>query len=242
MPTRIIDIVMDCAEMRSTAQFWSGLLGWPITFEDQQELRVKGEHLGIVFGQVPEPKTGKNRVHLDLASADLLQQRETVDRALMLGARHIDVGQGDAEFVVLADPEGNEFCVLDPRSAYTDTGAAAALVQDCHDPMALGPFWSAATGRPIETQNEEYVSMRLADGRGPWLELIRRPDAKLAKHRVHIDIAPFAADDQVAEVERLIALGARRIDIGQGDVPWVVLADPEGNEFCVLTARGTRVG
>ena len=52
-----------------------------------------------------------------------------------------------------------------------------------------------------------------------------------------IDVAPYAADDQAAEVERLIALGARKIDIGQGDVPWEVMADPEGNEFCVLTPR-----
>jgi hypothetical protein len=107
--------------------------------------------------------------------------------------------------------------------------------------MVLAPFWSAAAGRPIEARNEEFASMRLADDRGPWLELIRRPEAKQVKHRVHIDVAPLADDDQAAEVERLIALGARRIDIGQGDAAFVVLADPEGNEFCVLSARGTHL-
>ena len=57
------------------------------------------------------------------------------------------------------------------------------------------------------------------------------------KNRVHLDVAPFAVDDQAAEVEPLISLGARHLDIGQADAPWVVLADPEDNEFCVLTPR-----
>ena len=60
---------------------------------------------------------------------------------------------------------------------------------------------------------------------------------KLGKNRLHLDIAPPADGDQEAEVERLISLGAKRIDIGQGDVPWEVMADPDGNEFCVLTPR-----
>lgn len=239
MPTRFTHIVVDCAEMRPIAQFWSALLGWPVTFEDHEEMYIEDEHMGIVFGEVPEPKTVKNRVHLDLASADTAQQKETVERALKLGARHADIGQGDdAPFVVLADPEGNEFCVLEPRPGYANTGAVAAIVQDCYDPEALASFWSAATGRPIDEQNENFVSMRLADDSGPWLELIRRPDTKQGKNRVHIDVAPFAKDDQAAEVERLIALGARHADVGQSDdVTWVVLEDPQGNEVCVLSPR-----
>jgi predicted enzyme related to lactoylglutathione lyase len=239
MPTRFTHIVVDCAEMRPTAQFWSTLLGWPITFEDDEELYIEGEYMGIVFGEVPEPKTVKNRVHLDLASSSPEQQQEIVDRALELGARRVDIGQGDTPFVVLADPEGNEFCVLDPRPSYSydETGPVAAIVQDCADPAAIAPLWSAALGRPIDRQSESFVAMRLADGRGPWLALVRNPDPKTLKNRVHIDVAPYAADDQDAEVERLIALGAYRIDIGQGDVPWECLADPEGNEVCVLSPR-----
>lgn len=238
MSTRLTHIVVDCTHMRPVTQFWSQLLGWPVTFEDDEELYIEDEFMGIVFGEVPEPKTAKNRVHLDLASATSAQQQETVDRALELGARHIDFGQGeDASHVVLADPEGNEFCVLPARPHITDTGAVAAIVQDCRDPGAIGPFWSAATGRPIDRQTEKLVSIRLADGKGPWLALDRTPSIKQLKNRVHIDVAPFAGDDQAAEVERLIALGARRNDIGQGDVPWEVMVDPEGNDFCVLSPR-----
>ena len=65
----------------------------------------------------------------------------------------------------------------------------------------------------------------------------RTAEPKLAKNRLHLDIAPLADGDQQAEVDRLISLGARRIDIGQGDVDWAVMADPDDNEFCVLTPR-----
>jgi len=238
MPTRLTHIVVDCARMRPIAQFWSELLGWPFTYEADDELYIEGEHLGIVFGEVPEPKTVKNRVHLDLASPSSERQAEIVAKAIELGARHIDIGRPeDAPHVVLADPEGNEFCVLPPRPHITDTGAVAAIVQDCQDPGAIAALWSAITGRPIDRQTDTVVSMRLADGKGPWLALVRNPDPKTVKNRVHIDVAPFAADDQAEEVERLLALGARHTDIGQGDVPWVLLSDPQGNEFCVLTSR-----
>jgi Glyoxalase-like domain len=73
--------------------------------------------------------------------------------------------------------------------------------------------------------------------RGPGLVFLTVPETKALKNRLHIDLAPASDDDQEAEVRRLESLGARRVDIGQGDVSWVVLADPEGNEFCVLTPR-----
>lgn len=239
MPTRLTQIVVDTdADLVPIARFWSTLLDWPITFEADDEIEVGSEHLGIVFGQVPEPKTVKNRVHLDLASASPAAQRDIVARALDLGATRIDIGQpADAPHVVLADPVGNEFCVLGEIPWLTGTGAVAAVTQDCPDPAALGPFWSAATGRPIGRQTDSVVAMRLADDEGPWLALKRSADPKTIKNRIHLDIAPFAGDDHAAEVQRLIALGARHLDIGQGDVPWVVLADPQDDEFCVLTPR-----
>src|SRR5690349_19168333 len=115
MLTRLTHIVVDSAEMRPIAEFWSTLLGWTITFEDDEEVYIEGEFMGIVFVEVPESKTVKNRVHLDLASSSHEQQQEIVTRAIGLGARGVDFGQGDTPFVVLADPEGNEFCVLEPR-------------------------------------------------------------------------------------------------------------------------------
>ena len=87
------------------------------------------------------------------------------------------------------------------------------------DPVTLGQWWADALGWVVEPD------------RTPGLDFVRLDEARKAKSRLHLDFRP---DDQDAEVARLVAHGARRVDIGQGDRPWVVLADPEGNEFCVL--------
>jgi len=84
---------------------------------------------------------------------------------------------------------------------------------------------------------DDYAVLRSAQGVGPYLEFLRTPDVKTVKNRVHLDLRPYPGDDQAAEVSRLRALGATNIDVGQGDVSWTCLADPEGNEFDVLTPR-----
>jgi Glyoxalase-like domain len=103
---------------------------------------------------------------------------------------------------------------------------------DCAEPAALAQFWAAALGyevQPSDDPSEVMVSPK--SGTGPSLGFFRVPEGKTVKNRLHLDLRP---EDQVAEVERLIGLGARKVDIGQGSQTWVVLADPEGNEFCVL--------
>ena len=102
---------------------------------------------------------------------------------------------------------------------------------DAADVHALGQWWAGALGWPAETTDDGDVILR-APGGPDWL-FLAVPDDKVVKNRIHFDFTP---DDQQAEVDRLIALGARHVDIGQGDQSWVVLADPEGNEFCVLSA------
>ena len=114
------------------------------------------------------------------------------------------------------------------------------LSVDAANPRALASFWEAALGwrRTFEDDNEvalEPPEGSPLDGVGPDLLFIRVDDARVVKNRLHLDLRP---EDQAAEVARLEALGATRADIGQGDdVTWVVLRDPEGNEFCVLRAR-----
>ena len=101
------------------------------------------------------------------------------------------------------------------------------------DPAGLGRWWSEALGWVIVNDDPREFEIRPAPDRMPGLAFLQVDDPKPPKNRLHLDFRP---DDQAAEVERLLAHGARRIDIGQGDVPWVVLADPEGNEFCILGA------
>ena len=110
------------------------------------------------------------------------------------------------------------------------------LTVDCHDPKAVADFWIAALGWLVIAESEEGVMIAPFEDRHPGVFPVYfqvNPDEKIVKNRLHFDLAPH---DQAAEVTRLEGLGARRADIGQGDVPWVVMADVEGNEFCVLTS------
>ncbi|MET9319415.1 VOC family protein [Streptomyces sp. NPDC003038] len=108
------------------------------------------------------------------------------------------------------------------------------VVVDLVDPVALGQWWAAALGWVVVDSSAEEFEIRPEPDRLPGLLFGRVEGSKTVKNRLHLDLRP---DDQDAEVTRLVAHGARRVDIGQGDQPWVVLADPEGNEFCVLGQR-----
>jgi catechol 2,3-dioxygenase-like lactoylglutathione lyase family enzyme len=124
-----------------------------------------------------------------------------------------------------------------------------SVVIDCHDITAQARFWAEALGWKLvyEADDEKVLVPPHAltkgetvpvEERGPGLVFVPVPEDKTVKNRLHLDLAPRATDDQAAEVARLEALGARRIDVGQGpDVSWIVLGDPEGNEFCVLSSR-----
>jgi predicted enzyme related to lactoylglutathione lyase len=245
MPTRLVHLVIDAAQPARLARFWAAALDWEIAVDEPDEAAVEPRGyrypdpvaLPLVFVPVTEAKTVKNRVHLDLATESAEQQAAEVDRLLGLGAVHADIGQGQVPWVVLADPEGNEFCVLEPRPVYRDTGPVAAVVADCRDPAAVAGFWRLATGWVPGTSADGGVSLRSPAGVGPYLELLPSADTKTVKNRVHLDVAPFQGDDQAAAVAELLEAGGRPADIGQGDVSWVVLADPEGSEFCVLSPR-----
>ena len=183
---------------------------------------------------IDEPRRGPNRMHVDLTSAYPEQQGETVERALRLGARHLDVGQLPEEgHVVLADPEGNEFCVLPAGNGFTEgCGTIGAVSSD--GTHAVGVFWSAALGWPLVWDQDEETAIQSPLG-GSKIAWGGPPVApKLGKGRIHLDLVPAGGATIEQEVARLTSLGATPADIGQGNVAWVVMADPDGNEFCVL--------
>ena len=247
MPTCLVQLVIDAAEPGRLARFWAAALGWEDGAEESGEVDVwppgfsypGPAALPLVFVPVSEAKTGKNRVHLDLATESAAHQAAEVERLLALGAAPADISQGDVPWTVLADPEGNEFCVLDPRPVYRDTGPVAAVVADCVDPVGVAGFWALATGWVPASSVADGVSLRSPQGVGPYLELLPSADAKTVKNRIHLDVAPYRGEDHAAAVRALIEAGAMPADIGQGDVSWTVLADPEGSEFCVLSPRGS---
>ena len=113
------------------------------------------------------------------------------------------------------------------------------IVIDCQDPRRAGAFWAEVLGWPLVEDPRGYCwlsSTGAPDAPAPLLVFVPVPEAKTVKNRVHIDVNPSGCE-QAEELQRLEALGARRVDVGQGDVAWVVLADPEGNEFCLLRRR-----
>ncbi|WRZ93984.1 VOC family protein [Streptomyces sp. NBC_01007] len=259
MALRPVQVNMKALDVPAVGRFWAEALGWGsysggsgvITYVGPGVSNVGPvmSDVGPVGGfvwpdpvvvcvdvvSVTEPKTAtKNRVHLDLATTSAAHQAELVARLKDLGARPAHVGQGDVPWTVLADPEGNEFCVLEPREIYRDTGPIAAVVVDCADPRAMARFWGEAMDWTLHEVTDDHATLRSAKGAGPYLEFLRTPGAKTVPDRVHLDLLPYPGDDKEAEVARLRALGATDLDLGQGDVPWTCLTDPEGHEFCVL--------
>lgn len=112
---------------------------------------------------------------------------------------------------------------------------------DATDPAALARWWSQVLGWPVTEEDPDEVSIAPADGSATEWLFLRVPDERQVKNRLHPDIRPADGSDQQTELARLLELGATRVDVGQGDVPWIVLADPEGNEFCLLRSTPSQL-
>jgi len=219
------------------ARFWAGMLDRKIA-DDGLTLRPSDDTgFSFRFQPTQEQKTGPNQIHLHLTSTSLQDQQSTVARALGLGGQHIDVGQLPEEgHVVLADPEGNEFCVIEPGNSFlADAGFLGELA--CDGSQEVGYFWSGALGWPLVWDQDREIAIQAPAG-GTKIAWGGPPvNPKAGKNRLHFDLTPPIGGNLQAEVDRLVSLGATRIDIGQGEVGWVVMADPGGNEFSVLTPR-----
>ncbi|MFF3289260.1 VOC family protein [Streptomyces sp. NPDC003023] len=239
MTSDVYALCFDANDPLALARFWGGLLGWEQVDDPHDGIAVlPNDDTGfrIRFSSTQERKTLANRMHFDMTSTSLEDQQKTVATALELGGRHIDIGQRPEEgHVVLADPEGNEFCVIEPGNNFlADCGFIGALA--CDGSQEVGYFWSKALGWPLVWDQDQETAIRSPHG-GPKVTWGGPPVMpKPAKNRLHFDVVP-ATGDQQAEIDRLLSLGATRIDIGQEDAGRVWLADPDGNEFCVLNPR-----
>ncbi|WP_027346766.1 VOC family protein [Hamadaea tsunoensis] len=241
MATRLVQINMKASDDAALGGFWADVLGWAVSSEGPgvTNLEPHGfaypDPAAICIDLVvsTEPKTVKNRVHVDLATTSAAHHAELMGRLTELGATPADIGQGDVPWTVMADPEGNEFCVLDPDPSSQDIGPIAAIVADCADPRAAVRFWGEAMDWTVHEVTDQHAILRSAQGVGPYLRLQRTPDPKTVWNRVHLDLRPYAGDDLRAEADRLRSLGATAIDLD--GIHWLVFADPEGSEFCLLT-------
>lgn len=232
------NIVFDAVDPRRLGRFWQELLGCeqltdtPEGFETRLSI-PGGPTLDLCFQPVPAPPAEPVRLHLDLLGGT--GRDAVVASARDLGATDLDIGQREVPWVVLGDPEGNAFCVMEDRDAYRDTGPIAALPLDSADPEQDGEFWSWLTGWTADPA--EPRTLRHPSRRGPLLALCEEPAAKPErKNRMHLDLRLEAADDPDAVAAGIHARGGREIHPGWGDLPWRIYQDPSGNEFCVLPA------
>ncbi|WP_428949948.1 VOC family protein [Streptomyces sp. cg35] len=242
MTLQLVQVNFKARDDSALGQFWAKALGWDVSSEGPGVTNL--EPVGfdwpdpsavcIDLVRVPDPEAVKYRVHIELATTSEAHQAELVGRLTDLGASPASDSSGDTPWTVMADPEGNTFSVLEPRELYRDTGPIAAIVVDCDEPQAMVEFWGEAIDWAVHELTDERALLRSVKGVGPYLEFRRTTEAQAVRNRIHLDVMSEPVEDQAREVARLEGLGAKRADVGQGDVSWVVLTDPAGNQFCVL--------
>ncbi|MFI6607448.1 VOC family protein [Streptomyces sp. NPDC050507] len=238
MTSQLFAICFNSPRPSGLARFWSGVLGWELAAGPDDGVAVlhpDPARFRIRFLPGQEPKTGQNRAHFDLTSASPEDQRQTVDRALGLGGKHIDVGQLPEDgHVVLADPDGNEFCVIEAGNKFlAGTGVIGALA--CDGTQEVGYFWSKALRWPLVWDQDQETAIQSPHG-GTKLTWGGPPVApKTGTNRLYFELALPADADRDAEIGRLVSLGATLAETGEGEDEdgRVLMLDPDGNEFTV---------
>lgn len=237
MTSRLVSLTFDADDPLRLATFWAEVLGWAlgdVTPDEVDVVPTDGTGFGLVFVPVPEQKAGKNRIHVDVTTTSADDQERTVARLLELGARNVDIGQGDDErHVVLADPEGNELCIIEPGNRFLE-GCGLVGAVSCDGSHAAGLFWRDALGWPLVWDEGEETAIQSPRG-GPKISWGGPP--LLPKHgtrRWRFDLASEAGNDVESEAARLVGLGAARLGT---DEHGVLIADPDGHEHRLLPSR-----
>ena len=223
MASRLQSLTIRASDPETLAAFWGGLLGW--AREDRELVPGGRAPFRLRFDAVDEqPRNGLNQIHFHLTS-NAVSQEETIARALELGATHLDVGQLPGEgHVVLADPDGNEFCVIEAGNSWlAGTGFLGELAAD--GTREVGVFWAAALDWPLvhDEDGETAISppeggFKIAWGGEPLNE-------RSGPNRMYVVLV---ADDVEAEVQRLEGLGG---SVVERTAEHIGMADPDGNEF-----------
>jgi hypothetical protein len=233
------NVVIDTVDPRLVGRFWEAALGCEPLTDDENgyETRLSiegGPVLDLCFQPVGTLPTDGPRLHVDLLGGSA--QREVIERLIAIGARHLDIGQHDVPWVVLGDPEGNAFCVMEERPEYVGTGPIAAIPFEGADPDRDAAFWAWLTGW-VDAPGVAPRTLRHPSMRGPLLEFCpeRSPKSE-AKNRWHLDVRLEAGEDPDEVAAAIAERGGRAFDLGVGPLPWRTYRDPSGNEFCVLAA------
>ncbi|MEO6606493.1 MAG: VOC family protein [Aeromicrobium sp.] len=229
MTSSLYALSFAAADPARLATFWGGVFNR--TVDGNTVLPSNNQEIPIRFDQLDDPKVEPNQMHFDTTSTSWDDQKATVEKVLSLGGDHLDVGQLPEELhVVLQDPEGNEFCVIPPNNNFLkDTARIGAYSSD--GSQEVGYFWSAALDWPLVWDQDEETAIQSPQG-GSKISWGGPPfNVRKTKVRQHFDLAPDG--EQLAEVDRLVSLGANQVDAEPCQPGWVAMADPDGNDFCV---------
>lgn len=238
MTAQLVALAFDARAPNELAQFWAHALQWNIRQAGSGGVELvptDTTSFRVLFRPVAHQKAGQNRIHFDLTTTSLDDQNDTVAELLAIGARHIDIGQNPNDtHVVLADPEGNELCIIEPHNRFLASCPRLGAV-NCDGTRALGQFFSEALGWPLVWDQDEETAIQAPDGTGPKITWSGPPlMPKLGKERFHFHLAPTPGTSAQATLDHLLALGASRLDIGHACPGAIVMADVDGNEFCLV--------
>jgi len=231
VPLRLLAVTFDVDDPAAVAAFWAQTLGREVVDDGSGTLLPGGPtQVGLRFLGSPDEGSADLHLHLHLTSTSPEDQQATVDRSLQLGAAHLDVGQTPEEgHVVLADPGGHPFCVIEPGNRFlAGTGHLGEV--GCDGSRAVGVFWSEALGWPLVWDENEETAIQSPAG-GTKLAWGGPPVSTWpGRNRQRFELV---ADDAEAELQRLVSLGATRVTDRPGEHE---LADPDGNEFVVRSS------
>lgn len=225
-------MTFDAHDPPMLARFWAELLDRSSVGDGHGVLLPGNDtQVGLRFVRSDAERREPAYLHLHLTSSSAADQSDTVAAALRLGARHLDVGQrAEEEHIVLADPEGNAFCVIEPGNAYlTGTGFLGEVA--CDGSRKVGLFWRDALGWPLVWDQDEETAIQDPRGGTKMAWGGESPDTRAGRNRQQFHLR-VANGELEREVERLVAVGADRIRLVSDKS--VVLADPDGNAFTVL--------
>ncbi len=232
MAVRLAELEIDALSPPGLARFWSRLLDRDVGVAGASLPGRSEPDFTLRFVLTDHPKSQRHRIHFDLTSSSAEDQQRTVDLALQLGARHLDVGQrGDEGHVVLADPEGNEFCVIEPGNRFlADTARIGALAGD--GLREVGYFWSRVLDWPLVWDQDGETAIQ--SPRGGTKITWGGPPVAAKQGRNRLRWVVETGDPLDTELDRLVGLGAALV---RRDAEHAELVDPDGNEFILSQAR-----
>jgi catechol 2,3-dioxygenase-like lactoylglutathione lyase family enzyme len=232
MQSQLAAVTYDTQNPARHAQFWAALLERePIEDADGVLLPGTDGQLDLRFAADDAPPQSRHRMHLHLTSTSLLDQQHTVATAVELGASHLDVGQRPEEgHIVLSDPGGYEFCVIEPDNGYL-AGCGRLGELSCDGTHEVGIFWSRVLGWPLVWDKGEETAVQLPQGgtKVSWDAWDGEPvSSRQGGDRQRFELVATGGDLDT-EVNRLVGLGARRLRTTSRGA--ILLADPNGTEF-----------